>query len=143
MFTDFSIFPLLPASEALARATGEHGKGLLLLRRAADRSAETDTLLANILKALQLDEGKDCRTLLLDEQASISLVETVRTSGARYCVSFGPRPRALGAQWEWPAYQVLHRGGVRYLFADTLSRIGEDDQRKRALWNGLKDLMSE
>lgn len=138
----FLRFPLYPLEEAPPSPGGAAvAPQLCILRGAAGCDADTDTLLANILKALKLDQERDCYTRLLDERPPVQLPQLVASSGCQRCVVFGYAPRALGVQWQWPLYRVLSRSGCHYLFADNLEKIGADSARKRALWEGLQVLM--
>ena len=114
---------------------------LLIVRRAATADAATDTLLGNILKALKLDQEKECVTMALDAATFPHLPTLMREARAPRCVVFGCTPQELGVRWQWPLYQPLTRAEKHYLFSEGLDKIGTDTTHKRSLWAGLQALM--
>lgn len=136
-------FPLFPLRESTDLPLDtENTPRLLLVRSTAGSNPETDGLLANILKALKLDQQTDSRTLALSEEPRIHLPDALKTAKISRCVVFGYTPRQMGTQWQWPLYQPLTRQNRHYLFAAQLNKIGKNAKHKRALWESLQTLMN-
>ncbi len=117
-------------------AIGEDVRLLALV--SAKLSVEADTTLANISKACGLEYGVATQVVVLEQPQALGL-RAIGSSATRM-VSFGLGPAHFGLQIELTAYQWLTIGGQKWCFAERLELIDGDMERKRKLWNCLKEL---
>ena len=127
-------------------------RAVMVCPSSADAQAR-DTL-AKIVAACGLTEARDCLTVFLDGPAALPPVagggsgtSAGRGAGAgqpgvaQSVVVFGIQPQSVGIVAETARYRwtpVL--GGRSYCFAERLSLIGQDQARKKRLWEAVKSL---
>lgn len=71
-------------------------------------------------------------------QLSYSFAKFKQQYTPQYAICFGIAPSDLGLHLQIPLYQTVVLGGTSFLFADSLTLIASDKQKKAALWNTLK-----
>ena len=92
----------------------------------AELNEEEKKLLAAILNAIKLDHTK------------VQYVKTYRDISSQMVLVFGEMPEAQGL----PLYKAVPHDDKTFLIADELSAINQDTQKKRSLWNALKQMFS-
>ena len=111
---------------------GDNAKNILVLVPAP--LAEDDrTLLNNILKAVNYNPG-DIALMVWDEEQKEAIDEQLSPVKV-LCFGIPEDPWTGGT-----AYEVIEKHAIKYLLADALPVIGNDQHLKRKLWNSLKQL---
>ncbi len=102
-------------------------------------SVEEFETLDNIIKACGLTQGKECMVLRLPHSAPLASAPwSLRID---HVVGFGYTPPEFGlVAVATPYLWTAPLGGRRYCFAERLSVVGEDMDRKKRLWNTVKSL---
>lgn len=104
-------------------------------------SPEELTLLENILKAVQL--SLDTVELLdLSKVAGLRYKELLSDKYLHHLLSFGVPLKKVGLQIFLMPYQAREVEGVQFLLVDALKDIQDDKNKKKALWNVLKQLFT-
>lgn len=104
-----------------------------------DSSPEEIDTLDNIIKACGLLQGQGCQTVFVEPTATLASASLPAT--VQYIVCFGLRPLDLGLVAAVVPYQWTPAiGGRKYCFAERLSAIAADMERKKRLWATVKTL---
>ncbi len=98
--------------------------------------ASDGELLQKILQAVGV-VGEQSICVDIDKQP-YSLHYFKQQYAPHYVIGFGIKPADVGLQFQLPPYHPIALLGVQFLFADALSVIANDKQKKVILWNCLK-----
>lgn len=93
-------------------------------------------LLNKILQATGMQSNQ--RTCIDISKAPTSFNCLQQNYKPHYIIGFGINPADVGLQFQLPPYHPITLLGIQFLFADALSVIANDKQKKAILWNCLK-----
>ena len=96
--------------------------------------------LSKVLSAVQLDLAKDTLFAEIPVNVSASFVTELKSKQPEQVLVFGLLPADLGLAIEASVYQPVVFYGVQWLFADPLSALEYDKQKKSLLWSALKQM---
>lgn len=94
--------------------------------------------LGKILHAVQLN----FEDIAIVNTAKINDLHKINHFDCRYMISFGVVNDHLTINNITPFYKIINQEGVTFLLSDPLKTIEKDQDKKRKLWNSLKQLFS-
>lgn len=134
----------MPAWEAQAQGQGEKKICIaFLVKDMADRDHKL-AFLEKIITALKLDMHKDTTViwLLQGKEPFPKLVDLKAKQDISKAIFFGLRHQDMGIHSVCHPYIAFPLAGMRILFADDLSAIEADPNKKKLLWNELQRMFS-
>ncbi len=142
MFSESDLLYLLPEGDFVAQAVGNFSRQVLLVVAAEPEHPQNLEFLKKVLAAAGLDIERDCLLLELPpdryRDEAISLNQFWKTRCPETVLAFGIRPEQLGLRLQIHPYQITQFYQTQFLFADKLSLLEPDRERKGKLWNSLK-----
>ncbi|HHJ49308.1 MAG TPA: hypothetical protein ENJ88_00195 [Phaeodactylibacter sp.] len=125
------------------QAIGKNAKGVLVL------SAENEALsrdlfnfLKKVLEAVQIQLEEEALLLLTTPEKHLSFARISREKDIQVLISFGLPAKNLGLHWSVNLYEPLTKNGCLFLFAERLSLIQNDRERKLRLWKALQKIFT-
>lgn len=140
MFTDKDIIYRIPESGGGKKARGGFGKRIVILLLDEPDFPESDTFLQKIFTAAQINLEKDVLLVMADASGPMHFLPIVKDKHPERLLVFGFMPDTLGLHAEIPLYQPVVFYGVEFLFAEALSVLAPDKNRKSRLWQALQQL---
>ncbi len=116
-------------------------KRVVLSVCAVSESTESKVMAHNVVKACGLDPEEASHLLELDEATSFHTA--LAESQVRYVLVYGLSPKQVGLQWSVQPYTWIKDGARLWCFAERLTLINNDLQRKRRLWSCMKRIAEE
>ncbi len=141
---DFTLLSAFEQEDLRQFITGNNAKSILVL--AAENQGLSDGLLefmSKILQAVKIHFPQDIALLKSTHQASFSFIQIAREVPVSKILSFGLPAGQLGLHWRYSLYSPLHKLDRTFLFAERLSLIQADKQRKMLLWKALQQMFPQ
>lgn len=138
-FPDELLFlsPEQPAPDPLA---GAFARRVYVLALAEPAFAGAREFLSKVLSSVHLNLDKDTLFAEIPESMQVSFVQELKNKHPEQVLVFGVAPAQLGLHIETAYYRPLSFYGVTWLFADALSVLEPDKDRKSRLWAALKQM---
>lgn len=127
-----------PISEPIP-IRGNFSKGVLILHEEPELSAERMEMLVKMINAC--GHSMNEVGLVASENLEGRTVEEFQSINAHTVLKFGKISHPINAVPARP-YEVYSENETEYLFADSLSMIGEDVNLKKKLWTSLQVLFN-
>lgn len=140
MFLPDELLFLSPELPAPPVATGGFARRVYILALAEPLFPANREFLSKVLSAVQLNLDKDTLFAEFSESMQFSFVQELKIKQPEHVLVFGARPAQLGIQAATSLYQPLVFYGVNWLFADALSVLEPDKNKKGQLWSALKQV---
>ena len=141
MYSSNDLIILAPEQSVFQTATGEFARQVLVLSLSDPATADsTRPFLSKILAAAQLNLAQDALFVELPLTQPVSLLTDTRQKKPEQVLVFGLPARQLGLNMEITPYQPFVFQQITFLFADPLSVLEGDKEKKGALWTALKSI---
>ncbi|MEY3367478.1 MAG: hypothetical protein RI973_633 [Bacteroidota bacterium] len=135
-------FPAIPVSDDLpSKIKGNNRKGLVIVSAEAE-NPELELFLTKILQAVQLQAAEDTCQISLDPNQQLWMSGLQEKIPFAQLISFGVPPAKLGYNLLAPPYQPFSFCGKTLLFAHSLSKIMQNPELKKPLWEALKKMFA-
>ena len=134
--------PQVVAEEPIAEPIpirGNFTKGVLILHEETELSAEVMEMLVKMINAC--GHSMNEVGLVASENLEGRSIEEFQSLNAHTVLKFGRISHPINAVPARP-YEVYSENETEYLFADSLSMIGEDVNLKKKLWTSLQVLFN-
>ena len=132
---------LAPDQSIFDLAKGDFARQVLIISRAEPEAAVNNrNFLTKILSAVQLDLDRDTLLVELPLGQPVGLLTDVRRKKPQSVLVFGIAAPQLGLQLQLSPYQPLDFQQMTLLFADALSVLEQDKEKKGLLWTALKTM---
>lgn len=118
---------------------GSNQKHLIIVYR-VDVTPLDKIFLAKILSAVQYDLEQDTTLIELREGQDLSFQNISKTLAPRHFISLGLAPKELGLNLTNQLYQPMNIENCCFLFANSLTEIAKDTNKKAALWGCLQSM---
>jgi hypothetical protein len=118
---------------------GLYGKNMLVLALAEADSAANKLFLAKVLSAANLNLDSDALFSEVPVGEPINCFVGL-PARPKFILVFGLSPAQVGLQAAIQPYQVAHLHQVTWLFADAVSQLEPDREKKGKLWSVLKEI---
>jgi hypothetical protein len=131
------------ASERTASDLSEGGFARRMWVLALDEpaiSGANKEFLAKVLAAASLNLEKDTLFAEIPASEPVNFSTDLKRKQPEYVLVYGLPPSQLGLTIEAPLYRPVVFYGVTWLFADALSVLEPDKNRKGQLWSALKQM---
>ena len=125
---------------ALANATGGFARNLVVLALEEPNAAANRDFLTKVLAAANLSLAQDARFAEIPANESRALAPDLNEFKPKHVLIFGLSPAQLGLSFVVQAYQPCSFYGYTWLFADQLSALEPDKNKKTQLWSALKQI---
>lgn len=119
--------------------TGDFAKKILVLALEEAQGFANRAFIAKVFSAANLDLSADALLAELPHGRAINCFAGLEERPA-YVFSFGIPAVQMGLQAQIPNYEAVEFHGVTWVFADPLSILEPDRDKKVKLWNILKTL---
>lgn len=96
--------------------------------------------LSKVLSSVQLNLDKDTLFAEIPESMQLSFIAELKNKQPEHILVFGLSPAQLGFHFEPTFYQPFVFYNFTWIFADALSVLEPDKNRKGQLWVALKQL---
>lgn len=100
---------------------------------------ELEIFLMKLLSAVKHNKEN---TLLINDKSGIKFKEILTNSETKKLIVFGSTRDSLGLNLNLKRYRIYELQGVDCVFADKLSILKDDSQRKGALWSLMKTMFN-
>ncbi len=140
MFGPKELIFVTPALSPNEIGNGGFAKGVWVLALAEPSPDENRDFLKKVLAAAQLDLERDTFYSEIPLYEPVDIAAGLRIQPAETVLVFGILPAQLGLHIDAPAFQPFSFYGVQWLFADALSVLAPDKNKKGQLWTALKSL---
>ncbi len=139
----FRLFNAFERDDIRSCIIGNNAKSILVL--VAENQGVSDELLeflSKVLKAVRIHTPQDIALLKTTPESSFGLSQLARKIPVEKLLSFGLPAGQLGLHWRHALYTPFDKLGRCFLFAERLSLIQQDRQRKLQLWKGLQEMFA-
>jgi len=141
MFLPDELIFLAPDNSAAESAKGDYARRLWVLSLAEPaHSVSNKDFLAKVLSAANLNLDKDTSFAEIPASRPVHFSADLKRSQPEHVLVFGLPPAQLGLTIDIPLYRPTEFYGTTWLFADALSALEPDKNRKGLLWAALKQL---
>ena len=137
MFLDDLLF-IAPENDLLQSAQGNFARQLIVCVLHEPDFPQNKDFLEKILTAAKLNMAQDALYVEIAGTEAFSLLLAIQKRHARQVLVFGVPPKQLGLSIQVPLYQPFEFYGADFLFAEKLSLLEPDRDRKGRLWAALK-----
>ncbi|MDX1910615.1 MAG: hypothetical protein SFV22_03970 [Saprospiraceae bacterium] len=131
---------LAAESPAMANATGDFGRRIFIIIRKEADSGENRTFVTKVLAAAQLNLAQDTMLSEIPPGEARTIATDLREKKPMQVLVFGIPAEQLGLHLQTNPYQPLSFCGAQWLFADALSVIAPDKNKKTLLWGALQKM---
>lgn len=125
---------------ALSNAEGSFARKVAVLALQEPNSAANREFLTKVLSAANLNLAQDTLLAEIPAQEPVSIAPDLQQRKPGQVLVFGISPAQLGLSIQISLYQPTAFYGATWLFADALSTLEPDKNRKSQLWNGIKTM---
>lgn len=125
---------------ALNHAEGEFARKLMILALAEPMATTNRDFLTKVLAAANLNLPQDAVFAEIPSNEPVALAPDLKLREPKQVLVFGISPVQLGLSFEVQPYQPLQFYGSTWLFADKLSVLEPDKQKKGQLWTAIKQI---
>lgn len=141
MFSPDELIFLAPERRASGLAEGGFARRVWILALAEPPFAAANRdFLAKVLAAVQLNFEKDTLFAEIPASEPFNFSTDLKHKQPEYVLVFGLPPAQLGLTIEMSLYRPVLFYGATWLFADALSVLEPDKNRKGQLWSALKQM---
>ena len=140
MFLPDELIFLSPDVSAPVAASGSFARRVCVLALAEPEFPANREFLSRVLAAVRLNLDKDTLFAEFPGTMQFSFVQELKNRQPEYVLVFGGTPAQMGLRIEAPLYRPLVFYGVNWLFADALSVLEPDKNKKGQLWSALKQV---
>ena len=141
MFTPDDLIFLSPEHMTLDRTVGGFARKVWVLALSEPAAAGSNRdFLAKVLAAAQLNFDKDTLFTEIPASEPVNFSTDFKRKQPDYVLVFGLPPAQLGLTIETTPYRPVLFYGATWLFADALSVLEPDKNRKGQLWSALKQM---
>jgi len=134
-----NLYVLSDEKKSDLKLRGSNQKHLIIVYR-TDAAAFDEVFLTKILSAVQYDLEQDTTLIELREDQHFSFQNISQILTPRHLISLGLSPKELGLNLVNQLYQPINIENCCFLFANKLSEIAEDKNKKGALWGCLQTM---
>ncbi len=139
-FLDFEIFGLSDENILQIEKDQSNQSKSLVVYHADNGEDGLQDFLTNILTAVKLDTSKDVSIVKVTDKTGISFIRAKTITTIEKMIIFGIAPNQLGINLDIRKYVPLDFQGCTFLYADTLSEVKNDVNKKKALWASLQEI---
>jgi hypothetical protein len=141
MFSPDELIFIAPERSAVELATGSFVRRIWVLALAEPNPVNSNKIfLAKVLVAANLNLEKDTLFAEIPASMPIGFSTDLKTKHPERVLVFGLPPAQLGLTIEAQLYKPLAFYGADWLFADALSILEPDKNKKGQLWSALKQM---
>ncbi len=140
MFLPDELLFLSPEQPVPGPVTGGFARRVYVLALAEPAFPGAREFLSKVLSSVQLNLDKDTLFAEIPELMQISFATELKNRHPEQVLVFGVTPSQLGLHIEAAYYRPLSFYGVTWLFADALSVLEPDKNRKSQLWTALRQM---
>ena len=137
-FLDFKIINIKNAEKILSDCQGNSASAIFIGFLKEDE-AKLD-FLTKILSAVKLNLNTDVCYLIKTKENDFSFSTLNVDNRFDKAIFFGIPPQKVGLQINYLKYRLFKISNCQYLFADDLSTIAQNQQKKKLLWQALQVL---
>jgi len=140
-FFESELFILPNTKQALERAKGLNERSILVVMVGIEEQLpDLLNFLRKITTAAKINLDKDTAYLTLTPKHKIGWTGISQNINPKQALIFGKTPAELGLHLQVTPYQPFEFQGVQFIFADALSEIEQDQEKKKALWSVLQSV---
>lgn len=140
MFSDKDLIFRAPDRSVLDFAAGGFARHVLILSVAEPAFPGNRSFLTKILAASRLNLEQDTLFAEIPAGMPVTVLPAIRQKQAGHILVFGLPALQIGVVAAFPLYQPQIFYGTTFLFADALSILEPDKNRKGQLWQALQQL---
>lgn len=141
MFAPDELIFVAPEHSVFERAEGNFARRLWVLALAEPAfSAANRDFLSKVLAAANFNFEKDTLFAEIPASEPVNFSTDLKRKQPDYVLVFGLPPAQLGLTIDLSLYHPLVFYGATWLFADALSVLEPDKNRKGLLWSALKQM---
>lgn len=130
----------LEASDLINQNTSNSFKVMVVLEAQEDKDL-LDGLLNKILAAIKIDLTEDvCLIKTPEPSHKLNILKSIKDLKIKKVLCFGLQPKDLTLNFSTTLYKPMQVGDMTFLFADALSTLDKEPDRKKALWNNLQEI---
>lgn len=138
MFSEKDLLFSVPESSVATPGAGLYLKKILILIKSEPHFTGSKVFLEKVLSAVQIDLNQDVYWWSLDSTAQFPFLAELKNRAPEQVLVFGFTPADLHLRAEISLYSPVFFYGSMFLFADSLSQLEPDRDRKTRLWHALK-----
>jgi hypothetical protein len=120
-------------------AEGDFAKNILVVALAEPQTVENRAFITKVLSAANLDLLKDTFFVEISGSTALNCFNDL-PERPKFILVFGLPPKQVGLQAAVQAYQPLQLQNTTWVFADALSILEPNRDKKGQLWTILKSL---
>lgn len=125
---------------ALNQAEGGFARQVMVLMLEENNASANRDFLTKVLAAANLNLAQDTLLASIPADEPHALAPDLKERQPKQILVFGIHPAQLGLRLEFPTYQPFNFYGCTWLFADKLSVLEPDKNKKSQLWTALKQI---
>ena len=139
-YLDYKVFVLPDFHQTNAVVVGENNKHILIAC-IHENNAELDVFLEKVIASAKLNLKTDCLLIKVqDNEPHLAFSSISAHYPIEKALFFGITPKNLGLNVDCPSYFTFVLNDCTFLFVDPLSKIINNSDSKKALWNCLQRL---
>lgn len=133
----FDIVAFNPIENVILGLNESNLKSLIIVLDKKDLTNETESLLSDILKAVNVKHPE--QTLLLDASKfkQLRILEVLKKTNIQNMLAFGLLPTQLGLNISDKQYDSIEVMNYKFLFSEPLNILSDNKNSKKLLWNSL------
>jgi hypothetical protein len=140
MFIDESVYWVSEQS-LVENAVGKfESRILVIVNNESGVEGKSLDFIEKVLTAAKIDLAKDTALLSIEKIEPIKLFPFPKSKIPLKVLVFGLEPNQLGLNINFQWYQHFVFSGITFLFAEKISLLETDRDRKMNLWNALKSI---
>lgn len=139
MFSPDELIFNAPERSVSELSAGQFARRVWVLALAEPDISNTE-FLTKVLAAAQLNLEKDTLFAEIPSYLPLHFSTDLKRKEPEQVLVFGLTPSQLGLKTEFPLYKPTGFYGVTWLFADALSVLEPDKNRKGQLWSALQQM---
>jgi hypothetical protein len=125
---------------AMADAVGDFARRIFIITQLEPAAAENRAFVTKILAAAQLNLDLDTLFAEIPPGEPRTIACDLRDKKPLHVLVFGIPASQLGLSLQISPYQPFHFHGANWLFADALSALAPDKNKKGLLWAALQKM---
>ena len=142
-FIDYKVYNIEKNDNEILKknAFGRNQKGIIIVysNNVKEFSPENaKDFLEKIIKAIGLNLEEDTLCIPLTQDTPCSF-RSLTEFNVKHLFVFGLTPREMGIQAKVANYEPVRLNNCNFFFADNLYELSTNQNKKRALWNYLKN----
>lgn len=139
-FYDFQVYQSSSIQIPEEALKGKNEKGLLLVAKEEDFSAENLQFLTKIIAAVKYELEIDTLRLNIPKDQNYGINELLKQEQTKHIIVFGVNPKDLGLSIETIIYQPISINKKTILITHPLEKIKQSQELKKALWASLQQI---